>query len=127
MSLVPAEVDFRNADRILQGTDWSREIPMGVDLTAYNPDITPGAVLRGSVKSKDRGTTYLSTEAGTMRVYFKDPTTLVVSFTAAGTSACIPFKGAIWDIEGVNGYTLLVDRLVQGKADNYREVTTEET
>lgn len=127
MSLSPVEADFVGEDRVLQGTDWSRTVPMAQDMTAYDPAVTVGAQLRGALKSADLSTVIASTEAGTMVLSFDDPFTLRVEFTAAGTAAASPQRKAAWDVEAVNGFTGKVDRIAQGRADVYREVTTAST
>ena len=81
-------------------------------------------MLRGSVRSHDLQTLYLSTAAGTMVCTFDDPFTLLVCFTAAGTAAAAAFDNGWWEVEAVSGLTLRVDRIAQGVAENYREVTT---
>jgi hypothetical protein len=124
MSLTPARVDFVGVDRVLQGTDWERTVPMAQDMTAYDPALTVGAVLRGACKSADLATTYMSTAAGTMVLSFDDPLTLRVRFTSAGTSAAAAFNDGVWDVEAVNGLTLFVDRIAEGYAEMSREVTS---
>lgn len=124
MSLKPVEADFVGEDRILQGTDWSRTVPMTVDMTAYNPALTVGAVLRGAVRSSDLQTVHLSTAAGTMVLSFDDPFTLRVAFTAAGSAAAPAFDNGWWEVEAVSGLSLKTDRIAQGAASHYREVTT---
>lgn len=124
MSLKPVEADFVGEDRILQGTDWERTIPMGQSMVAYDPALTVGAVLRGSVRSRNLSTLYLSTAAGTMVLSFDDAFTLRVRFTAAGTAAAPAFDDGWWEVEAVNGLSLRTDRIAQGVAQLYREVTT---
>ena len=124
MSLVPAEADFVGVDRILQGTDWARVVPMPQDMSAYDPALTPGALLRGALKTPDLMTVVASTELGTMVLSFDDVLSLRVQFTAAGTAGALPRKDLVWDVEAKNGLTGYIDRIAQGTAHLYREVTT---
>lgn len=128
MSLQPVVADFIGFDQILQGTDWSRTIVFSSDMSAYDPATQPGAVLRGALKTADLVNTLASTEAGTMVLSWDDAFTLRVEFTAASTAgSAYAGRTLYWDCEAVNGLTSKVDRIAQGKAFVYREVTTSST
>lgn len=119
--------DFVGVDTILQGEDWARTITFDASMVAYDPVVTPGAVLRGALVSSDFATVYCQTSDGTMILSWLDPVTLSVGFSAAGTTAAPPFTGGIWQVEGVNGADLKVARLAEGRANMTREACTSAT
>lgn len=123
VSLTPVVVDFVGDAEILQGADTVRVVRFLQSMVAFDPAVTPGAVLRGSVVSSDFATTHLTSEAAAIAFSWADDRTLEVLFTAAGTTLANAFEGAIWQCEAKNGVTGKIERIAQGLADMSREST----
>lgn len=128
MSLQPVVADFVGFDQILQGTDWSRTIAFASDMTAYDPAVTLGAQLRGALKTADLVNTLASTADATMLITWDDAFTLRIEIVnTALVGSLYTGQNLYWDCEAKSGATSKWDRIAQGKAFVYREVTTSTT
>lgn len=119
--------------KVQQGADFVAEIAFldaddnPLDYSLYQS--STGGTVRGAFKSSDGATTYFSTEDSTLVLTWLDTYILRLRIPAADSSALTgPLPNTcIYQIEGIQGGSGYVDRLLQGRFEMDTEIVTATT